>query len=512
MDSPAGPLPPEEAEPLPIPSTIRDRRALITSGLVWTGALQVFLVGMNFVSMLVLVRLISPAEYGRATAAIGVLALINCFNCSYFIAQALQLHEGQEPDWGAHWSAGFYIQIGLFILCNAVASICWLLPPYRPMTGPLLTASIGLLFDWPNQLGLTQLRREMDYRTLRLVQASSALLTVVTSLSLALAGAGALALIVGSNVLHGMPQGFYLLVIRKWRPPPRWWHWPNWKKYQGSLKFGAQLSGSAVLTAARGMLEASVLPATLGYESLGLLNRAQVLFSTTVGRVATVVIDTIYPLLPRSAGNEQQFARHASLFVQVMLWVSIPGAVFVGWEGPQLSRLLYGSKWIAADPLILPGTVFAWAVSTVLIFATVLQAQNRLRSAFLSSAAAAILCVPAILAVLAGVKVQTYAWIAAAGQLVALLVVTKLASRSLGANWFRAAVLPPVAAAAAALVALIAVETQTHRWLLILRICLSSGLFAAAVMAVMRLFFPQELREIIIRLPGSSIMSKLLRV
>ena len=50
--------------------------------------LQVFLVGVNFISMIVLVRLLRPSEYGQATAATGVLALINCFNCSYFIAQA----------------------------------------------------------------------------------------------------------------------------------------------------------------------------------------------------------------------------------------------------------------------------------------------------------------------------------------------------------------------------------------------------------------------------------------
>ena len=106
MDSPAGPLPPEDAEEMPIPSTLPDRRALVTQGLVWTGLLQVFLVGANFVSMIILVRLLPPTEYGRAAAATGVLALINCFNCSYFIAQALQLHEGEEPDFSGHPDVG----------------------------------------------------------------------------------------------------------------------------------------------------------------------------------------------------------------------------------------------------------------------------------------------------------------------------------------------------------------------------------------------------------------------
>ena len=252
MDSPAGPLPPEDGSTSDVAAST-DRRALITRGIVWNSAFQVFLVGTSFVSMLVLVRLLSPAEFGRATAATGVLALINCFNCSYFIAQAIQLREGEEPDWGAHWQAGCYIQFALFMICNGVAGLAWLFAAYRPIALLLHVASIGLLVDCPNQIAVTALRRDMDFRRLRLLQAACTIITVISSVSLAFVGAGAYALIIGSNVLHGIPQGAYWLGVRKWRPPPHWWSWPDWRAYRAPLRFGAQLSGSAMLTAARGM-------------------------------------------------------------------------------------------------------------------------------------------------------------------------------------------------------------------------------------------------------------------
>src|SRR5207253_9344528 len=123
---------------------------------------------------------------------------------------------------------------------------------------------------------------------------------------------------------------------------------------------------------------------------------------------AAVVVETVYPLLPRSAGDREQFSRHATLFVRTMLLVSIPGAMFVGIEGPTLSRVLYGAKWIAADSLILPSTIFAWSISTVLIFATDLQARNQLGLALISRLIAAASCLPAMLVAITGGRTLCY--------------------------------------------------------------------------------------------------------
>lgn len=498
-------LPPQDNSPDdPSDAAPIETRALITRGIVWNGAFQVFLVGINFVSMLILVRLLTPGEYGRAAAVTGIFALINCFNCGAFIAQGIQLPAGQEPDWSAHWSAGFYIQFLLCAVCNLVAGLAWLFPAYRPIAPVLHVASIGLLIDVPSQLAGVRLRRAMNFRTLRFVHAVATLVTVISSIGLALAGAGAYALIVSSNVLHGLPFGIYLLGIQGWRPPTDWWRWPDWRGYQASLSFGAQQSGSAVLAAARGLLETLVIPPILGYEALGLLNRAQVLFTTTVGRVTSLVVETVYPMLPRSAPHPEQFARHATLFVQTMLLLSIPGAVFVGIEGPQLSRLLYGAKWAAADPLILPGTLFAWGVATVLVFTAVLQAQNRLRLAFLSSVIAAALCLPAVAVAILGGSLQWYAWALAFGQTGATIAVVTIGSQQLQRDWLRNAVLPPAVAAVGGAAMLMLIHKVMPSAGLLPTLCLAMSAFVIVALILLRLLFASSLREVLHRLPAGN--------
>jgi O-antigen/teichoic acid export membrane protein len=482
------------------------RRAVILHGMLWNSIFQVFLAGVNFASMLALVRLLSPGEFGRATAATGVLALINCFNCSYFIAQAIQLREGEEPDWAAHWRAGLYIQLGLFVLSNTVGAILWLFPVYRTIAPLLHVASIGLLVDCPNQMALAQLRRDMNFRTLRLVNGVCVLLTVLTSVTLARLGAGAYALIIGSNVLHGMPFGIYLLALREWRPPGRWWDWPDWKSYRVPLHFGWRISQAAVVMAGRGILESLVLPGAIGYEAIGLLNRAQVLFATTAGRANSLILDTVYPLLPRSTGHPQEFARHVTLFVQTMLLISVPGAVFVSIEGPYLSRLLYGSKWMAADSLIAPATWFAWGVSTVLIFTAALQAANRLRLVLVSSAVAAGVCIIPLAIVVVGGKVVMYAWTSVAAQLLAVVSIMFFASPLLENKWSRKAIVPPAVSAAFAAVCVLLLRHITDPLLVLPRILVDGFCFGIIVLCVLQTFFSPLLHEVVIRLPGRSLL------
>jgi O-antigen/teichoic acid export membrane protein len=502
---------PEDINTLQTPA-LPDRRGLIIRGLAWNSLFQVFLAFTSFGSMLVLVRLLSPAEYGRATAATGLLALINCFNCSCCISQAIQLGDNQEPDWTSHWRTGWCIQLILFLFSNAVAVSALLLPSYRPIAPLLSVASIGLLIDCPNQIAITLLRREMNFRTLRTIHAVATLLTALSAIVLAFAGVGAYALIISSNVLHGLPFGLYLMLVRRWRPRSESTMWPDWRAYRAPLLWGAQSSSSAVLTAGRGVLESIVLPVMLGYAAVGLLNRAQVLFSTTAGRVSSLVLETVYPLLPRSASDREQFARHATLFVQTMLFISIPGAVFVGLEGPYLSRLLYGSKWIAADPLIWPGTLFALAASTVLIFATVLQAQNRLRLAFLSSLIAASLCLPAIGMALVGGTTQSYIWTLAAGQIAAALVVMALASGTLAPGWVENAAMPPIMASLAGAIALLPIHYLVATSSVIVRVGIDAALFFLAVFAVLRVFFSSTLRTIVNRVPGGETLARAMRL
>jgi O-antigen/teichoic acid export membrane protein len=452
------------------------------------------------------------ADYGRAAAVGGAIGLLNLFNAHLFFEHALQLPDDREPDWQLHWTCGFYLQASLALVCHAMAGACWLSAAYRPIAPLLHVAAVGVLLDWPNHFGAVMLRRRLDMRRLRIVAGAGVVLRLIATLGLAFAGAGAYAIIIGNNVVTALPFGIELLLVRRWRPKAGWWRLPAWRLYAAERQFGVQRAASNLVSGVRSAVEAAVLPALLGFSALGLLNRAHALYATSLGRVGGVIGEVAYPFLPRVAHDRERFASHATLFVQVLLFVSIPGALFVGQQGPLLSRVLYGTKWTDMDPLIWPGALVGLALAVFAIACDVVMAAGRMRACVVLDGLAALLGVLALSVAYVTSRAVPYSWALAAGQLVAAAIALWWASRVLERRWLQRAVMPPVAAAIAGLAATRAVAGLSTGGRPVVDLAMMTAVYGTACFAVLRIGFSEALIHLLDVVPGGGRLRALVRL
>jgi O-antigen/teichoic acid export membrane protein len=485
-----------------VPPMPGERRRLLIQGLTWSAIFQVFDVVFSFAAMLVLVRIIPPGDYGRVAAVVGVLGFVNLFNANLFYQHALQLPEHDEPDWNQHFTWGFYIQSAQALICHAVAGLCWFVQSYRPIAPLLHLAAFGVFLDWPNGFGATMLRRQLDLRRLRIVAGTGMTVRLITVVVLGLAGFGAFAIVIGNNILSSLPFTVDLLVVRGWRPARGWWRRPSWNGYKVQARFGLQRAGSNLIGGSRGALEAAFLPAPLGFAAMGLINRAQALYGATLGRFGGIVNDVVYPFLPRHSGHRERYAAQATLYLQVMLLIAVPGALFIGQQGAILSRVLYGTKWAAMDPLIWPGALIGLAMAIMGPASGILLAAGRLRACLAIDAVASVAAVVALAAAWTTRQALPYSWALAAGQIVASLVCVWLASSLLERGWFRTAVLPPLAAALAGLLTLHAVPIHAMSPRPIVELAMASLAFGTVSLLAMRIGFGTTLSRLLLNLPA----------
>jgi O-antigen/teichoic acid export membrane protein len=485
-----------------------EKRRVLIHGVTWNTLYQGFHIAISFGAMLVLVRVIPPSEYGRASAAVGWLLLMGSFGCAQFMNHALQLPEDQEPNWSLHWSAGLYIQGMLCIVSQLVAALCWHVSAYWPLAPLLHLAGIGVLLDCSNRLRGTMLRRQMNFRRLRIVQATGTLAGITVTLAFGLRGHGAYAIVLGQNIALGLPFSVDLLFFERWRPKPGWWRWPDWSAYRPAIQFGLQQVASSLLNTLRAAAETAVLPVTLGFRAMGLWNRAQSLYSTSFGRLQNIGVEAVYPLLPRYAAETERYRTYATLFCQAVLWVAFAGVAFLGVSGPILSRVVYGTKWVAADPVIWPGALAGLGLAAFIAGSSALLAANRLRTCFSLDMLSASFLVPIMAVTWLGGGLVMYAWAVAAAQILVGIIALSKAAPLLKPNWLHEVVLPPLVSSIAACFVVWFLEKNLWATSLAGRLMLTSAAYVFIFVLVIRVMFPQTLTKLLRYLPGGLHVSR----
>ena len=427
-------------------TTIRERvvRGLVT-GLVHEAAI----VAISFGGMLVLVRLLTPADYGQAAVVGGVLALIRAFSGALFVEHAFQHGKDTEPDWSLYFSVVGFVQISLFAVTNLLAFAIRASDSMAAAAPLLHVASIGLLLDWPSQVGVVKLRRELRFERLKLISGVALAINLGSTIVLASAGMGALALIIGGNVLSAAPMAVSFLVLDRWRPRGRWMFVPPRVQAEPVFVFARQQIGAGLLHSLRAAAESLVLTRAFGVATFGLLNRALALFQSTIGRVSVVFLDTAYPVLPMERNDRRRYAARASRFVEAALILCIPGAAFLVVEGASVSRVLYGATWSAADAYLAPAAVALASATLATAAGYVLTGIGEVRKAVTTEAFVATGGLLALTATIFSGDPMHYMWVLAGMQLVAAAIAFTMAAPVIDREWLRCGLLPAVAAAGA---------------------------------------------------------------
>jgi PST family polysaccharide transporter len=436
------------------------RNRTFAFGLLWTGGYQVFEAVASLVVMLILVRIIPPAEYGRAAAAVGILAFLNLWSARGFVEHALQTRDGEEPDWHVYWSVSWCFQIPLFIGANVVAVAMYMVTSLRPVAPLLQLGAVGLLIDGLSHLGVTMLRHALNIARLRQMLALSVAVKLIGTLAGGVAGGGAAAIVVGGNVLPAIPVAAYLFTGLGFRP--RWVGRDGLFRAVDVFRFGGQRTLAGVLTAARSLIEGLVLPGTIGLEALGLVGRAQALFSVTLGRGVAALSDTAYPFAVKAADDDRAFARWGGMLLAAALLIVVPGCMMLTMHGADIVALLYGPRWNAVVPLVAPGVMAGGAATIVSTCALILLAKRRVWTSVGVDVVAVAVGIAASVVTLVRPSPQVYLWTIAAGSNMAALA-------ALVAVYRTAPMSPSVSALAAAgvasglLAALLAYTT--HEWM-----------------------------------------------
>ncbi len=486
-------------------STAPSLGASARASLLWGGGFTILRDVAQFATMLVLVRLLSPADYGTAALAQTIIGFLSVFSFGTLVMHALQMREPSNIDWQAHFTAAVVVNTTLCVITLCVAWLLSFTQRYANAALPLAALSLIFIVEIPGTLRHRMVQVSHDWRRFRLLLLCGTLLALLTGLAIAWGGGGVWALIV-QPPLFGVPAAFDLIVNMRWRPD---WTW-SWSRYRDAARFGFTRMGSAIVSNSRQMTEQAMLAGVYDFATLGIFTRSIGLATLAAGRVGSVAMGSLYPIITRAECASEQFRRYAALALRGVVWTTVPAGTYVAIDARDIVHLLYGSKWDFVVPLLPLAAAWVGLGGIVTVANNLLLANDRIRACLMLDIITAGLGIGiALWLVPAGPSVYLTGLIAYSGLLLVVTLVVLNATRGISVGAVLAALVP---AAISAMVAIGAVfgthEVFGKSGHNLLRIIVDATFFSATYLAIMRISFASSLQELLEVAPGGATIAR----
>lgn len=336
------------------------RSAVRGAGAAVLGQAGSFALGMG--SVVILARLLTPADFGIVTMVTTFSLLFRSFGLNGFTELIMQREELTH----ALASNLFWVELGIGVLLTAAfASLGPVLAHFyhngavtRVAEGLSLTIGIGCL-GWIHK---ALLQRSMHFRTSAMIDFSGQVLQVIVCILLAVAGWHYWALVWGSIAQTAVVAVGSWMMCR-WTPS-----WPGRASGTGSgLKFATNVYAHFAFSYSTRNTDNLLVGWRFGDRALGFYKKAYDLFVLPETQLLPPLSAVVVNTLSRVNGNREQFQRYFIRVVSVLALVGMAVGGDLALVGKDLIRLLLGPGWDEAGRIF---ALFGPGIGVMLLYNT----------------------------------------------------------------------------------------------------------------------------------------------
>lgn len=310
------------------------------SGVAWLTAQTWVAKAGGFATLMILTRLLDPADFGVIAVAMTVVSLVSLIadlGFGTYLTQVSQLTPRLVST--AFWyslGSGVVLAGGLALAAPLVETVFGI----AGVAGAMVAISPAVLFVAAAAVPIALLRRELRFRVLAVQAVVAAVAAQVVAVVLALGGHGVWALVAQVVVAQGLILGASWATAR-WRPARTF----SGADFRTMLRFGSSVVGINLIAAARLSAENAVIATALGAATLGRLSVAQRLVQTTqeVAGAAIAPVSTV--VFAQVRHDPARLRRGYDRALCLAYVVVAPVLTFIAVTAPVLVPVVFGPKW-----------------------------------------------------------------------------------------------------------------------------------------------------------------------
>ena len=315
------------------------------SGMVWTALQKYSTLFIQFISGIILARLLTAYDYGCIGMLSVFMVLAEAFIDGGFGSALIQKKRPLPEDYSTifFWNIGmaFIMYIILYFCAPAISRFYEI-----PLLCSVLRVQGLVLFIYAfNIVQRNQLRKNLNFKVLSIVTIITSIIALCVTIYMAYNGFGVWALVAQNLIVASIPAVVFWFYL-KWRP--QWvFSWASFKELFG---FGFYMFLTNLTNTFASKLVHLLIGKVYSADTLGYYSKAINVEQLASKSVSSVMTQVTYPLYAQVQDNKEQLGRMIKRLTLVISFLTFPIMALLMLTGEPIFVLLYSDRWLPSVP------------------------------------------------------------------------------------------------------------------------------------------------------------------
>ncbi len=315
------------------------------AGMVWTALQKYSTMIIQFISGIILARLLTPYDYGCIGMLSIFMVLAETIIDGGFGSALIQKKKPTQID----YSTIFYWNIGMSVVMYAVLffSAPAIARFYNiPLLSSVLRVQGLVVFIYAfNIIQQNQLRKKLNFKLLSIVTITTSLVSLGVTIFMAYKGFGVWALVAQNLITAAIPALVFWFYV-KWRPI---WAF-SWASFKELFSFGFYMFLTNLLNHFGQQLQGLLIGKKYNAATMGYYSKALGTEKLASRSISSVMMQVTYPLYAEVQDNKQQLVNIIKRITMTISYIIFPAMFILLLCAKPIFLLLYSDRWLPSVP------------------------------------------------------------------------------------------------------------------------------------------------------------------
>lgn len=317
----------------------------VLSGAFWATTDRFVSMGAQFLTNLVLARILTPSDFG----CIGMLTIFVVVSQTIidggFGSALIQKKEPTQTDYSTIFYWNILFSLGLYLILFVFAPIISSFYRMPLLENVLKVLGIILVVNALGVIQINRLRKQLSFKIIAIVNIVSYFISALVAIIMALNGCNVWSL-VALQLLYSLLSVASFWVCTKWYPALCF----SIQSLKELFSFGGFLLFSNILQEICKNLQGLIIGRRFSSVEMGLYAQAKKLGDVTSYTLPNVIVQVMFPVYSQLQSDIIRLRNTLRRNVRIISWFTFPIMILLILVAESLILFLYGDKWAAAIP------------------------------------------------------------------------------------------------------------------------------------------------------------------